>query len=50
MTIIKDCVGRYFASFMVEVEHPELPPNGKAIGVDLGLTAFATTNNNPNSG
>ena len=40
-TLIKDCAGRTFASFVVEVEHPELPANGKAIAIDLGLASLA---------
>jgi len=41
--IIKDCAGRYFASFVVEVERPKLAPNNKAIGIDLGLASLAVT-------
>ena len=43
VTIIKDCRDRYYASFVVEVEGQPLPANGKAIGIDLGLTSFAVT-------
>ena len=43
VTIIKDCAGRYFASFVVEVGPEKLPPNGKAVGVDLGLASLAVT-------
>ena len=43
VTILKDCSGRYFASFVVEVEHPGLPANGKTVGVDLGLASLAVT-------
>ena len=41
VTIIKDCAGRYFASFVVEV--PQLRPSqtDSSIGIDLGLTHFA---------
>ncbi len=42
VTVIKDASGRYFASFVVEVETEPLPWTDKAIGVDLGVTAFAT--------
>ena len=42
-TITKDTAGRYFASFVVEVERPQLKPNGKAVGVDLGLASLAVT-------
>jgi putative transposase len=41
-TIIKDAAGRYFASFVVEVDRPQLEPNGQSVGIDLGLTTFAT--------
>jgi len=42
VTVIKDAAGRYFASFVVEVEAEPLPWTNKAIGVDLGITTFAT--------
>ena len=45
MTVIKDAAGRYFASFVVEVEPELLPWNDKAIGIDLGITTFATLDN-----
>ena len=41
VTIIKDCSGRYFASFVVEVAQPILPQTDNSIGIDLGLTHFA---------
>ncbi len=41
VTIIKDCSGRYFASFVVEVAQPIPPPSDNSIGIDLGLTHFA---------
>ena len=41
VTIIKDCAGRYFASFVVEVSKIIPPPTTKAVGIDLGLTHFA---------
>ncbi|MDJ0745338.1 MAG: RNA-guided endonuclease TnpB family protein [Xenococcaceae cyanobacterium MO_167.B27] len=49
VTIIKDCAGRYFASFVVEIPQPipppSVPPNrgdaeGRGVGIDLGLTHF----------
>ena len=43
VTLMKDAAGRYFASFVVEVEHPKLPANGKSVGVDLGLASLAVT-------
>jgi putative transposase len=42
VTIIKDCAGRYFASFVVEVEEIRAPKTEKQIGIDLGLAHFAT--------
>jgi putative transposase len=42
-TVIRDASGRYFASFVVEVEPTPLPANGKAIGIDLGLASLAVT-------
>ena len=43
VTVVKDCRDRYYVSFVVDVEDQPLPANGKAIGVDLGLTSFAVT-------
>lgn len=41
-TLIKDAAGRYFASFVVEVDRAQLEPNDNTVGIDLGLTTFAT--------
>jgi len=41
-TVIKDAAGRYCASFVVEIEPPQLEPSAKTVGLDLGLTSFAT--------
>jgi len=41
-TVIKDAAGRYFASFVVEIDRPQLEPSAKTVGIDLGLTTFAT--------
>ena len=41
--VIRDASGRYFASFVVEVEPTPLPANGKAVGIDLGLASLAVT-------
>ena len=43
VTVIREASGRYFASFVVEVEPTPLPANGKAIGIDLGLASLAVT-------
>lgn len=45
VTIIKDCSGRYFASFVVEVEPELLPESPNKIGLDLGLESLAVTSN-----
>lgn len=42
VTVIKDAADRYFASFVVEVAPELLPQNEHAIGIDLGMTTFAT--------
>jgi putative transposase len=42
VTIIRDKAGRYFASFICEVQAEPLPDNGVAVGIDVGLTTFAT--------
>ncbi len=42
VTVIKDAAGRYFASFVVEIQSLYLPPLKNAIGVDLGISTFAT--------
>jgi putative transposase len=43
VTVIRDASGRYFASFVVEVEQTPLPANGKAVGIDLGLASLGVT-------
>lgn len=45
VTIIKDTIGRYFASFVVEVQPEILPMVEDAVGIDLGLTHFAILSN-----
>ncbi|MEH2410446.1 RNA-guided endonuclease InsQ/TnpB family protein [Nostoc sp.] len=42
VTIIKDSADRYFLSFVVEMNTVKLPDNGNAVGIDLGITDFAT--------
>jgi putative transposase len=44
-TVIKDASGRYFVSFVVETNAESLEPNGQFIGIDLGITTFATLSN-----
>jgi len=43
VTVIREASGRYFASFVVEVEPTTLPTNGKVVGIDLGLASLAVT-------
>jgi putative transposase len=41
VTVIRDCAGRYFASFVVWVRPGALPGTEPVIGIDLGLKHFA---------
>lgn len=41
VTVIRDSAGRYFASFVVELESAPLPSIETEIGIDLGLNAYA---------
>jgi putative transposase len=41
VTVIKDTTGRYFLSFVVEVQTEIKPASNPAIGIDLGLKVFA---------
>ena len=41
VTIVKDCAGRYFASFVVETGPATLPQADPVVGIDLGLGHFA---------
>jgi putative transposase len=45
VTVIKDAAGRYFLSFVVEINPEKLPDNGKSVGIDLGITDCATLDN-----
>ncbi|NEO54884.1 MAG: IS200/IS605 family element transposase accessory protein TnpB [Okeania sp. SIO3B5] len=42
VTIIKDSAGRYFASFVVDTCVEYLPESENSIGIDLGISTFAT--------
>ena len=42
VTVLKDAAGRYFVSFVVEIQASPLPQLDNAVGVDLGITTFAT--------
>ncbi|MFJ7154750.1 RNA-guided endonuclease InsQ/TnpB family protein [Streptomyces sp. NPDC101118] len=41
VTVVKDGAGRYYASFVVDVDPQELPPVDAEVGIDLGLTHYA---------
>ena len=45
VTVSLNCYGQYFASILTDdgVDKPEQSADGKAIGIDLGLTHFAIT-------
>ncbi len=45
VSIIKDAAGRYFASFVVQLDDAPLPPVDSEVGIDLGLTTFAVLSN-----
>jgi len=45
VTVIKDTAGRYFLSFVVEIQPEIKPALNPAIGVDLGLKVFAALSN-----
>ncbi|MDY7007469.1 MAG: RNA-guided endonuclease TnpB family protein [Cyanobacteriota bacterium] len=45
VSIIKDSAGRYFASFVVEISPESLPKTESSIGIDLGISTFATLSN-----
>lgn len=44
-TVIKDCAGRYFLSFVVEVEPTITVAKNQSIGIDLGIKTFAAMSN-----
>jgi putative transposase len=45
LTVIKDCAGRYFLSFVVEIEPIVTDAKNQSIGIDLGIKTFATMSN-----
>ncbi len=45
VSIVKDAAGRYFASFVVQVDQEPLPESDTDVGIDLGLTTFAVMSN-----
>ena len=44
-TIIRDAAGRHFVSFVIETNAESLEPNRQSVGIDLGITTFATLSN-----
>lgn len=45
VTIIKDSADRYFLSFVVEIQPEIWPQSENSVGIDLGITTFATLSN-----
>jgi putative transposase len=45
LTISKDSVGNWYASFLCVVESHPLPESDKVVGIDLGLTTFSVLSN-----
>ncbi|MCK9556284.1 transposase, partial [bacterium] len=42
LVLTRDIIGKWWASFSCEVEKNSLPVNERSVGIDLGLTHFAT--------
>lgn len=42
VTVIQDSAGRYFLSFVVEIQPEPLEPADQSVGVDLRISTFAT--------
>ncbi|MGB3507980.1 MAG: transposase [Microcoleaceae cyanobacterium] len=45
VTVIKDSANRYFLSFVVEILPQILPKSSNSVGIDLGISTFATFSN-----
>ncbi|WP_293132202.1 RNA-guided endonuclease TnpB family protein [Okeania sp. SIO3I5] len=45
VTIIRDSANRYFASFVVQTNAEYLPKSNNSVGIDLGISTFATLSN-----
>lgn len=41
VTVIKDCAGRYFLSFVTEIKPCQIDAKTQRIGIDLGIKTFA---------
>lgn len=42
VTVIQEASGRYYVSFVVELEVGKLPETGQSVGVDFGISRLAT--------
>jgi putative transposase len=42
VTVIREATGRFFVSFVVEVETKPLPATGQQVGIDFGISRLAT--------
>ncbi len=42
VTVIREADGRYYLSFVVQVAEQAAEPNGSAVGIDVGLSAYVT--------
>jgi putative transposase len=45
LTVTRSATGKWYACFSVETEAQPLPANDRAIGIDVGLSHFATLSN-----
>jgi len=45
LTLRRDRIGNYYACFACETEPQPLPPSLEVVGIDLGLSTFATLSN-----
>jgi putative transposase len=45
VTVIKDCAGRYFLSFVVEIQPVAIEAKNQSVGIDLGIKTFAVMSN-----
>jgi putative transposase len=45
LTITRSATGKWYACFSVEMEAQALPKNSKSVGIDVGVTHFATLSN-----
>lgn len=45
VTVIREATGRYYVSFVVDVEAPPLPMTGKSVGIDFGTRRLVTLSN-----